>query len=155
MARAVSHFEAAIGGLGSSTKANGRLRPGFTSHDETAADSGSNLSAPPPEAAAEAKRKKRRGGKSRNEPKFDLAGKSKRVAGVDLTRIDGIKVGTLQTVFSEAFRLAASTLRESNSYRAPSSGDCGPAWGPQKPSLPWPASWRGWSTGCSALDTNT
>jgi transposase len=48
------------------------------------------------------KRKRRRGGKSRNEPKFDLAGEWKRVAGVDLTRIDGIKVSTVQTVFSEA-----------------------------------------------------
>jgi transposase len=107
------------------------------------------------------KRKRRKGGKSRNEPKFDLAEEWKRVAGVDLTRIDGIKVGTVQTVFSEAgldmskwptehhfaswiglcpaheisggkvlkrksrkvvsrlataFRLAASTLRQSDSY---------------------------------------
>lgn len=107
------------------------------------------------------KPKRRRGGKSRNDPNFDLAGEWKRVAGVDLTRIDGIKVSTVQTVFSEAgldmtqwptehhfaswiglcpaheisggkvlkrksrkvvsrlataFRLAASTLRESDSY---------------------------------------
>ena len=47
-------------------------------------------------------RKRRRGGKSRNEPNFDLAGELKRVAGVDLTRIDGIKVGTVQTLISEA-----------------------------------------------------
>ena len=115
-----------------------------------------------PAAAKEGpKRNKRRGGKPRNEPKFDLAGEWKRVAGVDLTRIDGIKVCTVQTVFSEAgldmskwptehhfaswiglcpaheisggkvlkrksrkvisrlataFRLAAGTLRESDSY---------------------------------------
>jgi transposase len=47
-------------------------------------------------------RKRRRGGPSRNEPSFDLAGEWKRVTGVDLTRIDGIKVSTVQTVFSEA-----------------------------------------------------
>jgi len=114
-----------------------------------------------PAAQEGPKRRKRRGGKPRNEPKFDLAGEWKRVAGVDLTRIDGIKVCTAQTVFSEAgldmskwptehhfaswiglcpaheisggkvlkrksrkvisrlataFRLAAGTLRESDSY---------------------------------------
>jgi transposase len=114
-----------------------------------------------PAATTGTKKKKRRGGKSRNEPTFDLAEEWKRVAGVDLTRIDGIKAGTVQTVFSEAgldmrkwptehhfaswiglcpaheisggkvlrrrsrkvvsrlataFRLAASTLRESDSY---------------------------------------
>lgn len=52
---------------------------------------------PPKMAAASQKRKKRK-----NEPKFDMAGEWKRVAGVDLTRIDGIKVNTVQTVFSEA-----------------------------------------------------
>lgn len=52
---------------------------------------------PPKMAAASQKRKKRK-----NESKFDMAGEWKRVAGVDLTRIDGIKVNTVQTVFSEA-----------------------------------------------------
>jgi transposase len=49
------------------------------------------------------KRNRRKGGKSsKNEPKFDLSGELKRVAGVDLTRIDGIKVNTVQTVITEA-----------------------------------------------------
>jgi transposase len=108
------------------------------------------------------KRGRKKGGRSsRNEPKFNLAAELTRVAGVDLTRIDGIKVNTIQTILSEAgvdmspwktehhfvswiglcpsndvsggkilkrktrkvksrlataFRLAASTLRESDSY---------------------------------------
>ena len=41
----------------------------------------------------------RSGGTSRTS---DMAGEWKRVAGVDLTRIDGVKVSTVQTVFSEA-----------------------------------------------------
>lgn len=52
---------------------------------------------PPPETANASQEKKRK-----NEPRFDLRGEWKRVAGVDLTRIDGIKVSTVQTVFSEA-----------------------------------------------------
>ena len=147
--------------MGSPARANGRLRQGFAGHYEAAADNGSKGASLPPAAPAGTKSKKRSGGKSRNEPKFDLAGEWKRVAGVDLTRIDGIKVGTVQTVFSEAgldmskwptehhfaswiglcpaheisggkvlkrksrkvvsrlataFRLAASTLRESDRY---------------------------------------
>jgi transposase len=49
------------------------------------------------------KRNRKKDGKSsKNEPKFDLSGELKRVAGVDLTRIDGIKVQTVQTVITEA-----------------------------------------------------
>lgn len=49
------------------------------------------------------KGKRRKGGRSsKNEPNFDLGGELKRVAGVDLTRIDGIKVNTVQTVITEA-----------------------------------------------------
>jgi transposase len=49
------------------------------------------------------KRKRRKGGKSsKNEPNFDLSGELKRVVGVDLTRIDGIKVNTVQTLLTEA-----------------------------------------------------
>ena len=45
----------------------------------------------------------KKGGKSsKNEPNFDLSGELKRVTGVDLTRIDGIKVITVQTVITEA-----------------------------------------------------
>lgn len=46
--------------------------------------------------------RKKNGRSSKNEPGFDLAGELKRVAGVDLTRIDGIKVNTVQTVITEA-----------------------------------------------------
>jgi transposase len=107
------------------------------------------------------RRRKKNGKSSRNEPKFNLEAELTRVAGVDLTRIDGIKVNTIQTILCEAgldmspwktenhfvswiglcprndvsggkilkrktrkvksrlataFRLAASTLRESDSY---------------------------------------
>ena len=51
--------------------------------------------AEPPPAAATGKRKRNRkknGKASKNEPNFDLAGELTRVAGVDLTRLDGIKV---------------------------------------------------------------
>jgi transposase len=65
-------------------------------------------SAPPPEnprVPAQPKRRRRKGGKSsKNEPDFDLAAELTRVAGVDLTRIDGIKVNTIQTLLSEAGR---------------------------------------------------
>lgn len=58
---------------------------------------------PPDDAAGKPKRNRRRGGKSsKNEPNFDLQAELKRVAGVDLTRIDGIKVNTVQTVITEA-----------------------------------------------------
>jgi hypothetical protein len=50
-----------------------------------------------------AKRKRRKNGKSsKNEPAFNLEEELKRVSGVDLSRIDGIKVNTIQTVISEA-----------------------------------------------------
>lgn len=58
---------------------------------------------PPDATTGKRKRNRRRGGKSsKNEPDFDLGAELKRVAGVDLTRIDGIKVNTVQTVITEA-----------------------------------------------------
>jgi hypothetical protein len=48
------------------------------------------------------RRRKKNGRSSKNEPNFDLAGELKRVTGVDLTRIEGIKANTVQTVISEA-----------------------------------------------------
>jgi transposase len=39
---------------------------------------------------------------SKNEPDFDMAGALRRVTGVDLTRIDGVKANTVQTVITEA-----------------------------------------------------
>jgi transposase len=39
---------------------------------------------------------------SKNQPNFDIAGELKRIAGVDLTRIDGIQAMTVQTLISEA-----------------------------------------------------
>ena len=48
------------------------------------------------------RKRKRKKKASRNEPDFDLAGELKRVAGVDLTRIDGIKAMTVQTIITEA-----------------------------------------------------
>lgn len=48
------------------------------------------------------KRKRQRKKTSKNQPSFDLAAELKRVAGVDLTRIDGIQVMTIQTLISEA-----------------------------------------------------
>jgi transposase len=59
-------------------------------------------SAPPAEGTT-AKRKRRKNGKSsKNEPTFNLEEELKRVSGVDLSRIDGIKVNTIQTVITEA-----------------------------------------------------
>ncbi|HYW36709.1 MAG TPA: transposase [Terriglobales bacterium] len=54
---------------------------------------------PPDTTTGKSRRKKKA---SRNEPNFDLAGELKRVAGVDLTRIDGIKTMTVQTIMTEA-----------------------------------------------------
>jgi transposase len=49
------------------------------------------------------KRKRRKNGKSsKNEPAFHLEEELKRVSGVDLSRIDGIKVNTIQTLITEA-----------------------------------------------------
>jgi transposase len=62
--------------------------------------------APPQESPRQPnqpKRRRRKDGKSsKNEPNFDLAAELTRVAGVDLTRIDGIKVNTVQTLIAEA-----------------------------------------------------
>jgi transposase len=46
--------------------------------------------------------KRQRKKSSRNQPNFDLAAELKRVAGVDLTRIDGIREMTVQTIITEA-----------------------------------------------------
>jgi Transposase IS116/IS110/IS902 family./Transposase. len=52
-------------------------------------------------AAGKRKRKPKKKA-SKNEPNFDLVAELKRVAGVDLTRIDGIKAMTVQTIVTEA-----------------------------------------------------
>jgi transposase len=58
---------------------------------------------PQPDATAgQRKRRQKRKKASKNEPSFDLAKELKRVAGVDLTRIDGIKAMTVQTIITEA-----------------------------------------------------
>src|SRR5207249_9163429 len=61
-------------------------------------------SAPPPAApdGAPARTRKNKSKPSKNAPRFDLSAELKRVAGVDLTRIDGIQVNTIQTVITEA-----------------------------------------------------
>jgi transposase len=48
------------------------------------------------------RRRKKNGKSSRNEPRFDLESELKRMTGVDLTRIDGVKANTVQTVITEA-----------------------------------------------------
>jgi len=48
------------------------------------------------------RRRKKNGTSSRNAPQFDLESELKRLTGVDLTRIDGVKANTIQTVISEA-----------------------------------------------------
>jgi transposase len=60
---------------------------------------------PPPTATDHPppKRKRKKNGKSsRNAPGFDLESELKRMTGVDLTRIDGVKANTIQTVITEA-----------------------------------------------------
>ena len=59
----------------------------------------------PPAANQLGKTKRRRQKKdrsSRNQPSFNLSGELKRITGVDLTRIDGIKEMTIQTIITEA-----------------------------------------------------
>jgi transposase len=61
--------------------------------------------APAPPAPGNPPRKRRRkknGKSSRNAPQFDLESELKRMTGVDLTRIDGVKANTIQTVITEA-----------------------------------------------------
>lgn len=59
--------------------------------------------APPTDNAPPRKRSRKKNGKSsRNEPQFDLEAELKRLTGVDLTRIDGVKAMTIQTVITEA-----------------------------------------------------
>jgi transposase len=53
-------------------------------------------------AAAGKTGKRQRNKSSKNQPNFNLAGELKRVAGVDVTRIDGIREMTVQTIISEA-----------------------------------------------------
>ena len=55
---------------------------------------------PGPPAGRTGKRQRKKS--SRNQPNFDLGAELKRVAGVDLTRIDGIREMTVQTVITEA-----------------------------------------------------
>jgi transposase len=61
---------------------------------------------PEPSAAVPPSKSKRRRQKkdrsSKNQPQFDLSAEQRRITGVDLTRIDGIKEMTIQTVISEA-----------------------------------------------------
>jgi transposase len=54
-----------------------------------------------PSAAGKTGKRQRRKS-SKNQPNFNLVGEQKRVAGVDLTRIDGIREMTVQTIVSEA-----------------------------------------------------
>lgn len=60
----------------------------------------------PPRAATghppQKRRRKKNGKSSRNAPQFDLESELKRMTGVDLTRIDGVKANTIQTVITEA-----------------------------------------------------
>jgi hypothetical protein len=59
----------------------------------------------PPAATPPSKptgRRQKNGRSSRNQPDFDLSAELKRVTGVDLTRIDGIKEMTIQTILTEA-----------------------------------------------------
>lgn len=56
--------------------------------------------AAPPAAGKNGKRKRKKA--SRNQPNFNIAAELTRVAGVDLTRIDGIQAMTGQTVISKA-----------------------------------------------------
>jgi transposase len=59
----------------------------------------------PPPANPPGKSKRRRQKKdrsSRNQPSFNLSGELKRITGVDLTRIDGSKAMTIQTLITEA-----------------------------------------------------
>jgi transposase len=61
--------------------------------------------AEPPADSGQPRKKRRRkknGKSSRNEPQFDLEAELKRMTGVDLTRIDGVKANTIQTVITEA-----------------------------------------------------
>src|SRR5260370_41482741 len=59
--------------------------------------------APAGELVAKRKRKGRKNGKSsKNEPNFNLTAELKRMTGVDLSRIDGIKAMTIMTLISEA-----------------------------------------------------
>jgi len=48
------------------------------------------------------RRRKKNGKSSRNAPQFDMESELKRMTGVDLTRIDGVKANTIQTVITEA-----------------------------------------------------
>ena len=56
----------------------------------------------PVEPAAGKTGKRQRKKASRNQPGFEIAEELKRVAGVDLTQIDGIKAMTVQTLIAEA-----------------------------------------------------
>jgi hypothetical protein len=51
--------------------------------------------------STEATSKKKRAKPQKNAPQFDLSNQLQRIAGVDLTRIDGIDAMTAQTILSE------------------------------------------------------
>lgn len=54
----------------------------------------------PPSGTKTGKRQRKKA--SKNQPNFDIAAELERIAGVDLTRIDGIQAMTVQTLISEA-----------------------------------------------------
>ena len=128
---------------------------------------------------------------------FDLETELARVMGADLTVIDGIKLMTVQTIYSElgpdlsafpsenhfaswlmlapkrdvsggkvirhvwvkgrnrvanALRMAAETLKNSQSYLGAAIDLCVGDWEPRKPSKPWPVIWHAWSIACSQKD---
>jgi transposase len=49
-----------------------------------------------------------------------------------------------------ALKMAASTLRQSDTFSEPSFVDSEPSWVPRARSRPWPPSWPAWSTACCA-----
>ena len=57
--------------------------------------------ATPAKARTKRRTKEKKAKPQKNQPAFDLEAELKRVLGVDLTRIDGIKVMTAQTVYAE------------------------------------------------------
>jgi transposase len=87
------HVQQQIAGCDGDLQAMLRQMPDAAVSPAPPADTGN----PPPK-----RRRKKNGKSSRNEPAFDLESELKRMTGVDLTRIDGVKANTIQTVISEA-----------------------------------------------------
>jgi transposase len=69
---------------------------------EMPASEAESTPAPPDTTTGKGKGRRKKKKASKNEPNFDLAGELTRVSGVDLTRIDGIKTMTVQTIITEA-----------------------------------------------------